>query len=42
MPTAADKKIGRPKGTGSQQIYDALRKRILSLQMPPGTRALPP
>jgi DNA-binding GntR family transcriptional regulator len=36
MPTAADKKIGRPKGTGSQRIYDALRKRILSLQMLPG------
>lgn len=36
MPTSANKKIGRPKGTGSQRIYDALRKRILSLQMPPG------
>ncbi len=29
--------IGRPKGTGSQRIYDVIRSRILSLKMPPGS-----
>jgi DNA-binding GntR family transcriptional regulator len=29
--------IGRPKGTGSQRIYEVLRQRILTLEMPPGS-----
>ena len=29
--------IGRPKGTGSQIIYDIVRQRILSLEMPPAS-----
>jgi DNA-binding GntR family transcriptional regulator len=29
--------IGRPKGTGSQRVYDVIRERILSLDMPPGS-----
>lgn len=29
--------IGRPKGTGSQMIYDVVRRRILSLEMPPAS-----
>ncbi len=33
----ASPRIGRPKGTGSQHVYDILRKRILSLEMPPGS-----
>ena len=28
--------IGRPKGTGSQRVYEAIRDRILKLQMTPG------
>ena len=36
MADAAKRPIGRPKGTGSQQIYDELRGRILHLDMPPG------
>jgi DNA-binding GntR family transcriptional regulator len=30
-------RIGRPKGTGSQRIYEAVRKRILAIEMPPGS-----
>jgi len=29
-------RAGRPKGTGSQQAYDTLRKRILRLELAPG------
>lgn len=29
-------RIGRPKGTGSQRVYDAIRGRILTFQMAPG------
>src|SRR5258705_1329447 len=29
--------IGRPKGTGSQRVYEVIRARILSLDMPPGS-----
>jgi DNA-binding GntR family transcriptional regulator len=29
--------IGRPKGTGSQTIYEVVRRRILSLEMPPAS-----
>ncbi|MBI1773867.1 MAG: GntR family transcriptional regulator [Proteobacteria bacterium] len=29
--------IGRPKGTGSQRVYEEIRARILSLKMPPGS-----
>ena len=36
MAEVAKRRIGRPKGTGSQQIYDELRGRILRLEMPPG------
>jgi DNA-binding GntR family transcriptional regulator len=28
--------VGRPKGTGSQRIYEAIRQRILRLDLPPG------
>lgn len=28
--------VGRPKGTGSQQAYEALRRRILRLELAPG------
>jgi DNA-binding GntR family transcriptional regulator len=28
--------LGRPKGTGSQQAYDTLRRRILRPELPPG------
>ncbi len=33
----AQRLIGRPKGVGSQRIYDVLRERILGLEMPPGS-----
>ena len=36
MAKAAKRPVGRPKGTGSQQIYDELRGRILRLEMSPG------
>jgi DNA-binding GntR family transcriptional regulator len=29
-------RIGRPKGTGSQRVYEALRSRILTFEMAPG------
>lgn len=34
---AVERPIGRPKGTGSQRIYEVLRQRILALEMPPGS-----
>lgn len=37
MQTSQKRPIGRPKGTGSQRIYDELKRRILSMQMPPGS-----
>lgn len=39
MPRKAQPKkgrVGRPKGTGSQRVYEAIRGRILTLQMSPG------
>lgn len=36
MADGAKRPVGRPKGTGSQQIYDELRGRILRLEMSPG------
>ena len=36
MAGSAKRPVGRPKGTGSQQIYDELRGRILRLELPPG------
>jgi DNA-binding GntR family transcriptional regulator len=36
MAKTAKRPVGRPKGTGSQQIYDELRGRILRLKLSPG------
>ena len=36
MAEAAKRLIGRPKGTGSQHIYDVLRSKILRLELSPG------
>lgn len=36
MTTKVPSKRGRPKGTGSQRIYDVLRQRILHLTLLPG------
>ncbi len=33
---AADKRVGRPKGTGSQRVYAKVREDILRLKLPPG------
>ncbi len=33
---AADKPVGRPKGTGSQRVYEQVREKILRLKLPPG------
>jgi DNA-binding GntR family transcriptional regulator len=30
------RRLGRPKGTGSQRAYETLRRRILRLELPPG------
>ncbi len=32
----AEKRVGRPKGTGSQRIYERVRESILRLKLPPG------
>jgi DNA-binding GntR family transcriptional regulator len=37
MQENVQKPIGRPKGTGSQRIYEVLRERILALEMSPGS-----
>ena len=34
--TADSRRLGRPKGTGSQRAYETLRRRILRLELPPG------
>src|SRR3990167_3743588 len=36
MAKGAEHRIGRPKGTGSQRVYDDLRVRILRLELAPG------
>ena len=33
----AKRRTGRPKGTGSQRVYEALRERILTLELVPGS-----
>ena len=35
-PNSTRRRLGRPKGTGSQQAYETLRRRILRLELPPG------
>ncbi len=34
---AGARPVGRPKGTGTQRVYDGLREKILRLDMAPGT-----
>ncbi len=37
MQDNAQRPIGRPKGTGSQRVYEEVRRRVLALEMPPGS-----
>ncbi len=36
VPVSGERRAGRPKGTGSQRVYDSVRESILKLDLAPG------